>query len=87
VRWWTGAGTAVRVELHDGHQLYTAVEGRRRQADTAWWNLLKIHLPTATQHFGRLADEPSPVDFTAPASRCEPIDGQPTTRCPPGRAA
>lgn len=78
-------GPLVKVTLHDGQQLYAVVKGRRREADTSWWYLLQIHLPAATQRFGRLADEPSPVDFTAPASRCEPIEGQAYDQVPTER--
>lgn len=69
-------GPLVRVTLHDGQPLYAVVKGRRRESDGSWWYLLQVHLPAATQRFGRITDEPAPIDFTAPASRCEPIEGE-----------
>ncbi|MFC5033501.1 hypothetical protein ACFPJ8_32855 [Streptomyces fildesensis] len=30
----------------------------------------------ASEQRGRLVDKPAPIDFAAPASRCEPIEGQ-----------
>ncbi|MBM9506654.1 DUF6233 domain-containing protein [Actinacidiphila acididurans] len=69
-------GPLVRVELHDGQALFAVVKRRRKEADGTWWYDLQIHLPAATQTFGRLTDEPAPVDFRAPAERCEPIQGQ-----------
>lgn len=78
-------GPLVRVTLHDGQQFYAVVKGRRREADTSWWYLLQIHLPAATQRLGRLTDEPAPVDFTAPASRCEPIESQAYDQVPTER--
>ncbi|SDM63831.1 hypothetical protein SAMN05216259_1019 [Actinacidiphila guanduensis] len=60
-------------------------EGQRSAADASWWYLLQIHLPAATQRFGRPADEPALVDFTAPASRREPIEGQAYDQMPTER--
>jgi hypothetical protein len=79
-------GPLVKVTLHDGQQLYVVVKGRRRENDGSWWYDLQIHLPAATQRFGRLADEPAPVDFTAPAARCEPIEGEAYDQVPTERA-
>lgn len=78
-------GPLVRVELHDGQRIYAVVKRRRKEADTTWWYDLQIHLPAATQRYGRLSDEPAPVDFQAPATRCEPIEGQPYDRVPTER--
>ena len=78
-------GPLVRVRLHDGQALYAVVKRRRREADGTWWYDLQIHLPAATQTRGRLADEPAPVDFRAPAGRCEPIHGQPYDTVPTER--
>jgi len=75
-------GPLVRVRLHDEQELYAVVKGRQREADGAWWYRLQIHLPTATSVRGRLVEEPAPVDFLAPASRCEPIEGQPYDQVP-----
>ncbi len=69
-------GPLVRVRLHDGQELYAVVRGRRREADGSWWYALQIRLPSPTEVGGRLTDEPVPVDFLAPAERCEPLDGQ-----------
>ena len=69
-------GPLVRVRLHDDQQLFAVVKARRREADGPWWYQLQIHLPMATDTRGHLRDEPAPVDFLAPASRCEPIEGQ-----------
>jgi Family of unknown function (DUF6233) len=78
-------GPLVRVTLHDGQQLYAAVKGRRRESDGSWWYDLQIHLPAANTTWGQLRDEPAPVDFRAPAGRCEPIDGQPYDQVPTER--
>jgi hypothetical protein len=78
-------GPLVRVRLHDGQHLYAVVKGRRREADGSWWYALQIHLPARTEIRGRLTDEPSPVDFLAPAGRCEPIDGQAYDQVPTER--
>ncbi|MDJ0346349.1 DUF6233 domain-containing protein [Streptomyces sp. H10-C2] len=69
-------GPLVRVRLHDGQELYAVVKARRQERDGTWWYLLQIHLPAAVEQRGRLVDEPAPVDFAAPAGRCEPIEGQ-----------
>jgi hypothetical protein len=78
-------GPLVRVNLYDGQRLYAVVKGRRREADGSWWYALQIHLPARTEIRGRLTDEPSPVDFLAPAGRCEPIDGQAYDQVPTER--
>jgi hypothetical protein len=78
-------GPLVRVRLHDGQRLYAVVRRRRREADGRWWYDLRIHLPSATQTRGRLTDEPAPVDFRAPAERCEPIAGQAYDQVPTER--
>ena len=78
-------GPLVRVRLHDGQHLYAVVKGRRREADGSWWYALQIHLPARTEIRGRLTDEPSPVDFLTPASRCEPIPGQAYDQVPTDR--
>ncbi|WP_225848596.1 DUF6233 domain-containing protein [Streptomyces sp. HPF1205] len=75
----------MRVELHDGQHLYAVVKRRRRESDGSWWYDLQIHLPSATRTYGRLADEPAPVDFRAPATRCEPVEGQPYEQVPTER--
>ncbi|MCZ4126204.1 DUF6233 domain-containing protein [Streptomyces sp. H39-S7] len=72
----TADGPLVRVRLHDGQLLYAVVKGRRKERDGSWWYGLQIHLPAATEQRDRLVDKPAPVDFAAPASRCEPIAGQ-----------
>ncbi|MEU3464799.1 DUF6233 domain-containing protein [Streptomyces sp. NPDC006733] len=69
-------GPLVRVRLHDGQQLYAVVKGRRKERDGTWWYWCQIHLPAAAEQRGRLVDEPAPIDFTAPAGRCEPVEGQ-----------
>jgi hypothetical protein len=69
-------GPLVRVRLHDGQEIYAVVRGRRKEADGTWWYSLRIHLPSATESRGRLVAEPAPIDFRAPADRCEPIEGQ-----------
>ncbi|MCM2424258.1 DUF6233 domain-containing protein [Streptomyces sp. RKAG293] len=69
-------GPLVRVRLHDGQKLYAVVKGRRRERDGTWWYRPQIHLPSATEQRGRLVDAPAPVDFHAPADRCERIEGQ-----------
>ncbi|WP_225847584.1 DUF6233 domain-containing protein [Streptomyces sp. HPF1205] len=61
------------------------VKRRRKEADTTWWHDLQIHLPAATQRYGRLTDEPAPVDFQAPASRCDPVQGQAYDQVPTER--
>jgi hypothetical protein len=78
-------GPLVRVELHDRQRLYAVVKGRRREADGSWWYDLQIHLPAANTTWGTLRDEPAPVDFPAPAGRCEPIHGQPYDQAPTER--
>ncbi|MFI1098518.1 DUF6233 domain-containing protein [Streptomyces sp. NPDC020917] len=80
-------GPLVRVRLHDGQRLHAVVKGRRREADGSWWYDLQIHLPSASDTRGRLTDVPVPVDFRAPAGRCEPIEGQPYDQVPTERAA
>jgi uncharacterized protein DUF6233 len=78
-------GPLVRVELHDSQKLFAVVKGRRKEADGTWWYDLQIHLPAATDTRGHLTDEPAPVDFRAPASRCEPIEGQAYDQVPTER--
>ncbi|MBY8882891.1 DUF6233 domain-containing protein [Actinacidiphila acidipaludis] len=78
-------GPLVRVTLHDGQKLYAVAKRRRKEADGTWWYDLQIHLPAASDTWGRLTDEPAPVDFRAPAGRCEPIEGQPYDQVPTER--
>ncbi|MGW2355206.1 DUF6233 domain-containing protein [Actinacidiphila glaucinigra] len=75
-------GPLVQVRLHDGQTLYAVVKSRRYETDGSGWYELKIHLPSAIDVRGRLTDQPAPVVFLAPASRCEPIEGQPYDRVP-----
>ncbi|SEG85360.1 hypothetical protein SAMN05216223_11648 [Actinacidiphila yanglinensis] len=79
-------GPLVDVALPDGQHLYAVVKSRLRETDRSWWYRLQIHLPSGAQVRGRLVDEPAPIDFLAPASRCQPIDGQPYDRVPTERA-
>jgi len=78
-------GPLVKVRLHDGQSLYAVVKGRRKERDGTWWYELQVHLPSASEVRGRLVDEPGPVGFFAPASRCEPIEGQPYDQVPTER--
>ncbi|MEU3466166.1 hypothetical protein ABZ721_40320 [Streptomyces sp. NPDC006733] len=81
----TADGPLVRVRLHDGQELYAVVKGRRKERDGTWWYRCQIHLPAAAEQRGRLVDEPAPIDFTAPAGRCEPIAGQAYDTVPTAR--
>jgi hypothetical protein len=78
-------GPLVNVSLHDGQHLYAVVRGRRREADGSWWYALQIHLPAAARVRECLVDEPAPVDFVAPAARCEPVEGQSYDQVPTER--
>lgn len=78
-------GPLVKVTLHDGQQLYAVVKGRRGQADGSWWFDPRIHLPAPSTTWGTLRDEPAPVDFRAPAGRCQPIDGEAYDQVPTER--
>jgi hypothetical protein len=62
------------------------VKSRRKERDGAWWYDLQLHLPAASEVRGRLVAEPAPVDFRAPAERCEPIEGQAYNTVPTVRA-
>ncbi|MCZ4103205.1 DUF6233 domain-containing protein [Streptomyces sp. H39-C1] len=78
-------GPLVRVRLHDGQELYAVAKGRHKERDGTWWYRLQIHLPAAVEQRGRLVDEPAPVDFAAPASRCTPLEGQAYDTVPTAR--
>jgi hypothetical protein len=78
-------GPLVRVRLHDGQTLYAVVRGRQQERDRSWWYRLQIHLPAPTEADGVFSDQPAPVDFVAPAARCDPIDGQPYDIVPTSR--
>jgi len=78
-------GPLVDVTLPDGQHLFAVVKVRRKEPDGSWWYQLEIHLPSGTEVRGQLVDEPAPVAFFAPASRCDPIQGQSYDQVPTER--
>jgi hypothetical protein len=78
-------GPLVDVALPDGQHLYAVVKSRRKEPDGTWWYDLQVHLPSQGSERGRLLVLPAAVDFRAPATLCEPIDGQPYDQVPTER--
>jgi hypothetical protein len=66
----------VLVTLPDGQEIRPRLLARRQEADGSWWYVCELTLWTDVDAGGRHRAEPGPVVFAAPASACQPVDGE-----------
>ncbi|QTI87216.1 hypothetical protein [Streptomyces sp. AgN23] len=72
-----GSGPWVRVRLPDDQVVRAALRARIQERDGSWWYALELTLWGRLEtRDGRLAGEPVPVDFLAPATDVRPIEDQ-----------